>query len=75
MNSKVPARQDDESSPFPLDTSDIAHFDFSIFVPLKDALRGRRFADDGDLQNSFPEELRRFGLQFYGTGVERLMQR
>jgi hypothetical protein len=60
---------------FPLDTSDIAHFDFRLFVPLKDALRGRRFADDDDLHHSFPEELRRFGLEFSGTDIKRLMQR
>jgi len=58
MNSKVSARQGDESSPYPLDTSDIARSDFRLFFPLKDALRGRRFADDDyDLQHSFTEEL------------------
>jgi hypothetical protein len=53
INSKVSGRQDDESSPYPVDTSDIAHSDFRLFVPLKDALRAS-FPDDGDLQHSFP---------------------
>jgi len=73
MNSKVSDRQDDKS-PYPLDTPDIAHSDFRLFVPLQDELRGRRFADD-DLQHSFPEELRRFGVEFCGTGVQLVGKR
>jgi len=64
MNSKVSGKQDDESNPYPLDTSDIALSDFRLFAPLKDELRGRRIAEDEDLQHSFPEERRRFSIQF-----------
>jgi histone-lysine N-methyltransferase SETMAR len=39
---------------------DLAPSDFHLFDPLKDALRGRRFADDDELKHSVREELRSF---------------
>jgi hypothetical protein len=46
-----------------------------LFGPLKDALRGRRFADDDEMKHSVRQELQGFGKKFYATGIERLMQR
>jgi hypothetical protein len=45
MNSKGSAKHEDESSPHPPYSPDLAPSDFHLFGPLKDALRGRRFAD------------------------------
>jgi hypothetical protein len=53
----------------------LAPFDLHIFGPLKDALRGRRFADDDELKHSVREEFRRFGTGFYATGIQNLMKR
>jgi histone-lysine N-methyltransferase SETMAR len=54
---------------------DLAPSDFHLFVLLKDALRGRRFADDDELKHSVSEELRRFSKEFYATGIQHLTQR
>jgi len=34
--------------PHPLNIPDLTPYDFHIFDPLKDTLRGRRFTDDDD---------------------------
>jgi histone-lysine N-methyltransferase SETMAR len=49
--------------------------DFHLSGPLKDAIRGRRFADDDVLKHSVREQLRRFSKEFYATGIQRLTQR
>jgi histone-lysine N-methyltransferase SETMAR len=55
---------------------DLAPSNFHLFGHLKDALRGRRFADDDDeLKHSVREELRRFSKEFYATGIQRLTER
>jgi len=54
---------------------DLAPYDFHLFGPLKDALRGRRFADIDDLKYSVREELRRFSKELYVTGLQHLTQR
>jgi histone-lysine N-methyltransferase SETMAR len=54
---------------------DLAPSDFHLIGPLKDALRGRRFADDDELKHSVREELRRLSKEFYATGIQRLTQR
>ena len=71
-NSKVSAKQEDESSPHP---SDVAPSDLHRFDHLKDALRGRRFADDDLLEHYVCEELRHFSKTFYSIGLQRLTQR
>jgi hypothetical protein len=38
--------------PHPPCSPDLAPSDFHLFGPPKDALRGRCFADDGELQHS-----------------------
>jgi histone-lysine N-methyltransferase SETMAR len=61
--------------PHPPYSPDLAPSDFHLFGPLKDALRGRRFADDEELKHSMPEELRHFSKDFYVTSIQRLTQR
>jgi hypothetical protein len=45
------------------------------FGPLKDALRGRRFADDNELKHYVHEGLRRFSRELYSTSIQRLTER
>jgi histone-lysine N-methyltransferase SETMAR len=54
---------------------ELAHPEFHLFGPLKDALRGRRFAEDDELKRSVREELRRFSKEFFATGIQHLKQR
>jgi hypothetical protein len=74
-NSKGSAKQEDKSSPRPPYSPDLTSSDFYLCGPLKDALRGRRFADDDELKHSAPEELQRFSKEFYATDIQRLTQR
>jgi hypothetical protein len=50
-NSKVSAKQEEESSPLPPYSLDVAPSDFHRFGHLKDSLQGRRFADDDLLEH------------------------
>jgi hypothetical protein len=68
-NSKGSAKQEDESSTRPAYSLDLAPTDFHLLGPSKDALRGRRFADDDKLKDSVREEIRRFSKEFYATGI------
>jgi hypothetical protein len=62
--------------PHPPHNPDLAPSDSQLFGPLKEALRGRRFADDDDeLKHSVPEEPRCFGKEFSGTSIQRFAQR
>jgi histone-lysine N-methyltransferase SETMAR len=61
--------------PHPPFSPGLAPSDFHLYGPLKDALGGRRFADDDELKHSVGEELRRFSKEFYTTGIQRLTQR
>jgi len=54
---------------------DLAPTDFHLFGPLKEALRGRRVADDDELNHSVCEEPRHFSKEFIPTGIQRLTQR
>jgi histone-lysine N-methyltransferase SETMAR len=49
---------------------DLAPSDPHLFRPLKDTLRGSRFADDG-LKHSVSVQPRRFSRGFHTTGIER----
>jgi hypothetical protein len=51
----------------------IQHLPTPTFGPLKDALTGRRFADD-ELKHSVREELLHFGKEFPAFGIPRLTQ-
>jgi len=64
MNSKFSTKLEVESSPHPPFSPDMASFSFHLFGPMKDALRGRRFAGDDELKHSVRENLRRFSMEF-----------
>jgi hypothetical protein len=49
--------------------------DYYLFGPVKGTLRGRRFADDNELQQSFHVVLRSRGREFYNICKERFNQR
>ena len=51
---------------------DLAPSDPQLFGPLKDALRGRRFADG--LKHRLSVEPRRFSRGFHATGTKRFMR-
>ena len=58
-----------------LPTAPIKHpLTSTFFGRLKDALRGRRVADD-ELKHSVLVDLRLFSKEFYATGIQRLTQR
>jgi hypothetical protein len=46
---------------------DLAPSDFHLFGPLKDALRGRRFAKYDELKHGMREEFRQLREEFYAT--------
>ena len=49
---------------------DLTPSDFQLFRALKDAIRGRPFAED-ELKYSIREELRRFKKEFYAYRVSK----
>jgi hypothetical protein len=55
-------------------SQDLAPSDYRLFGPVKDALRGRHFADDNELAQSFRDVLRSRGREFYNPGIQRLAQ-
>jgi hypothetical protein len=71
-NSKVSAKQEDESGPHPSYSPDVAPYDLHGFGHVKDSLRERRFADDDLLEHYVCEEPRRFSKKVYSIGLQRL---
>jgi hypothetical protein len=63
-----------ESSPSSPLYPDLAPSDFHIFASMKDALRGRRFVEDDQLQHSVRQDLRHFSQEFDATGTHPFMQ-
>lgn len=61
-------------SPSPSLQSQFITLPLPILAPQKDALRGRRVADDDELTHSVREELRHFGEEFSATGTQRMRQ-
>jgi hypothetical protein len=59
----------------PVHSSDLAPSYCKLFGPVRDALRGRHFADDNKLKQSFRDVLRSRSRKFYNTGIQRLAQR
>jgi hypothetical protein len=49
--------------------------DYRLFDHVKDALRGRHFADENDLKQSFRSVLRSRGREFYNIGKQSFTQR
>jgi hypothetical protein len=47
--------------PHPAHSPDLAPSDYHLFGPVKDALRGRHFADDDELKQVFRDVLRSRG--------------
>lgn len=66
-NSKVSAKQEDESSPHRPYSADVAPSDLHRFGHL----RGPRFADDYLLEHCVCEDLRCFSRKFYSIGLQR----
>jgi hypothetical protein len=48
--------------------------DLHLFGLLRDAVWGRRFADDSELKHNVRAELQRFSKDFCATSIERLTQ-
>jgi hypothetical protein len=53
---------------------DFVTSDFHIFGPLKDAFRGRRFADNDLLKHIMREKLGRFSKELYADGIQLFTQ-
>jgi hypothetical protein len=60
--------------PHPSYSHDLAPSDFHLFGALKDAVRGRRFAEDGEMKHNVREEHRRFSKDIYATVMQRLRE-
>jgi hypothetical protein len=76
MNLKGSAKQEDESSPHPPYSPDLAPSDLHLFSTLKVAFRGRCFADDdNEMKYSVREQRRRFSKECYVTGIQRPTRR
>jgi hypothetical protein len=73
-NSKFSTKQGVETNTHPPFSPDLASFFFHHFGPLKDALRGRRFAGDDLLTHGMREDLRHFSIEVYATGIHLYMQ-
>jgi hypothetical protein len=61
--------------PHPTHSPDPALPDHPLFGSVKDALRGRHFASDNELKESFRDVLRSRSREFYSTGIQCLTQR
>jgi hypothetical protein len=59
--------------PHPAHSPDLAHYDCHLFgpVPLR-SLRGRYFAANNELKQSFRDVLRSRGGEFYNTGTQHI---
>jgi hypothetical protein len=53
--------------PHPAHSPDLAPCDCHLFGPLNDALRGRHFADDNQLEQSLRHVLRSAGRELYNA--------
>jgi hypothetical protein len=60
--------------PCPAHSPGLAPSDYRLFGPVRDALHVRHFVDDNELKQSFRDELRIRGREFYSTGIQRLTQ-
>jgi hypothetical protein len=61
--------------PLPPFSHDLAPSNSRLSGLLKDAILGQCFAEDDELKHGLREELRRFSIEFYAAGIQRLMQR
>jgi histone-lysine N-methyltransferase SETMAR len=58
----------------PAHSSDLAPSDFHLFGPLKNALRGRRFADDDERKEAVHDWLRN-QIQVFSYSIRKLTER
>jgi hypothetical protein len=54
---------------------ELAPSDFHIFASVKEALRGRHFVEDDQLQHSLLQDFRHFSQEFDATGILPFMKR
>lgn len=52
---------------------DLAPSDYHIFEPLKEALRGRRFASDDEVKDAVHTWLRSQQITFFAVGIRKLV--
>jgi histone-lysine N-methyltransferase SETMAR len=61
--------------PQPAHSPDLAPSDYHLFGTVKHALRGRHFADDNQLKETFRHVIRNRIWECYNIGIQRLTQR
>jgi histone-lysine N-methyltransferase SETMAR len=54
---------------------DLARSDFHLFEPLKNAPRGRQFADDDDVKEAVNDWLLNQPTIFFSSGIKKLTNR
>ena len=59
----------------PAYSPDLAPSDFHLFGPLKNALRGRRFAADDEVKEAVHDWLRSQPQTFFSNGIKKLTDR
>ena len=59
----------------PVYSPDLAPSDFHLFGPLKNALRGRRFAADDEVKEAVNDWLRSQPQTFFSNGIKKLTDR
>ena len=59
----------------PAYSPDLAPFDYHLFGPLKDALRGRRFPSDEGVKEAVHEWLAAQPKTFFSEGIQKLLER
>ena len=64
-----------EAMEHPPYSPDLAPSDFHLFVPLKEALRGRRFSCDDDVKAVVHQWLRAQPKTFFADGIKKLVGR
>lgn len=61
--------------PHPAYSPDLAPSDYHLFGPMKEALRGQRFSDDGEVISAVRQWLRSQPKSFYEAGIQALIKR
>ena len=61
--------------PHPPYSPDLAPSDFHLFGPMKDALRGKHYADDGEVIDAARRWLRHRPVEWYNAGIQALTSR
>lgn len=57
-----------------MESNDLAPFDFHLFSPLKEFLRGTKFEDNKAIKKVVHEWLRQQGKEFFTTGIRKLVE-